>query len=367
MASTRGGHDACESTALTPILPLELIQKITVLAARTHPWTKIPLALSCRDICNWTAQARWHTIIVLNEAQARSLLECVRRHYPLPDDDVQRSPLHGAGSKKAQPLKEDAISLPASLSGCVKALFLHVMPTKPRNADLAMECAEEILRCGSIAGELDVLDIWRFGYEDGRQDSGDRYLVYMPRELTITYVLAAAYPDWPSFYQWHGDGTRLKRLHVIGADFEEPGGITMPYDGLARLRKGSISSSDAGLRYKADVVNDGWLAGRDDAVAAASGRPEPIELTHIRYDTARFSFKPPEIVAALLRGARTAGDQERTSSGGGAGTKRAWCRWFQKAALGLGSNVERRRGQRILCAAPVPLEINIRAQCGVTN
>lgn len=291
---TRQTNNESTSSLDAPRLPLELIERITALAARLHPWTKLPLALCCRDICKWTARARWHTILLTRPEQAILFSQCILLHYQQSGlwrgPDLSAAGLPGEGSQH-RVANEPALSLPASIQGCIKALFLHPGSTSDYvTAARLKDSIRVILRHQAVMGELDLLDIWSLDEEEIASS-----LLYLPRELTIGYGMLSHHPVLPPLHAASTARTRLKRLHLIGAHGAEPGGLTMPYEGLARWRKGGVSvdGAAAALEMKAN-----------DIVEARGALPSPaehVELTHIRYDTARFSFKPPEIVAGERR------------------------------------------------------------------
>ncbi|EPQ28020.1 uncharacterized protein PFL1_04347 [Pseudozyma flocculosa PF-1] len=127
---------------------------------------------------------------------------------------------------------------------------------------------------------------------------------------------------------------RLKRLHVVGIDpRSQLAGVAMPVKILEPLRAGSTSPGSLihALSYNAPPLLDeatsngdqtngdghGDVDGasrsplatvREQAIRALSLPSAPLSrqrtsqgLTHLRYDTKRFSFRPSEIIASRLR------------------------------------------------------------------
>jgi hypothetical protein len=292
-----------EETSAAHRLPVELVSRICILAAENDRHCAYALAFTSRDVCKWTAEARWKTIAITNVKQyfafVRELLELpddlfdkvllfMSHHYPTllsmvskPDESSPRQSISHPKVKLIRHMFIDIDEAEEGISGGYHRLEGLLRDTQLNELKgEAMSSEGHVFKypfVNAIIMPLShygrITDKQGFGFEhvslgpnSGRLASqvGDDYLAL--REFTG--VLGpkdnfAWFMGKPIAFQW------LERLHLIGVDDHSSlSGVDPPWILLDAMRR---------------------------------NRGTKKSLSHIRYDTRKFAFKPAEIFATRLR------------------------------------------------------------------
>jgi hypothetical protein len=295
-----------------PELPSELLQVICVQAALAHPQSAQTLALVSHSVCAWTARARWHTVIITSAAALTAFWRIITEAAPT-----------------------QSISLPPQPATCVRALFLHLPGTEifdvsERLLAEATQAAKEQAQLAASEGatweetqktRLAPSRSWarlsgmleRLEQLEQLDLSAPEAQLLRPslmrsriRELTLSYdgdeealgalvwagdasALCGPSPHFP------GLRSRLTHLHVVAKDSRaDVAGIPLPVPLLEPLRRGSTSPGSV----LAAIASAGSAQAPSEDANASGPSATSAGLTHLRYDTRRFSFKPAEIFAS---------------------------------------------------------------------
>lgn len=302
--------------------PDDVLRIICELAALEDQSTAYALALTSQKVCKWTAKSRWRTITITSPKQLISFWTIIHAipddisaefwnlyHYTggLEDEEFFQDKVRKAISKK---LQKKVRNMMKSKDGRVKGIsfppggYPHVY-VKNLFIDIRSGCSQlgECWRlfyaictdfCEMTSGDdlseslfldpLLVLQRWNDADRASLEvvslgvleslnfnlNCGPNLLI---KELTIVCD--------EGMESLHFLPRTVERLHIIGESSESPlSGITPPWS----LFK-SLCTPYADQRY---------------SLSSGSSRIRERELTHIRYDTRRFSFKPAEITAKRM-------------------------------------------------------------------
>ena len=241
------------------VLPNELLRRIAVQAASEDTETSQSLAYVSRQVCCWTAVARWRTVVITEPDALVRLMQALHS-FAQPGATLLSVPCSDPGVHTRNLFIDTSVSVPTlqqhlDSSGAVApdTLLRHF----PHVRVLALGSAELALFLPSMRAVSPV----------------SLTLVHSGDEALLHDALQCV-------------RRRLEYLHVVGADPEsELTGVPMPISVLEPLVAGSTSPES--------FLHDTWLP------------HVPEERTpgvkHLRYDTRKFSFRPTEILASRLR------------------------------------------------------------------
>ncbi|PWN33651.1 uncharacterized protein FA14DRAFT_64251 [Meira miltonrushii] len=309
--------NAATSDGVMPF-PDEIIQIICEFAAEQDQSTAYALALTSKQVCKWTAKARWRTISITSPRQLISLWsiiyalpkEIVEGFWKLYDaqEELQRG---GTWSEKTvtelYPLqviverlgeskrrKVDGISFPPGGHPhvYVKNLFFDLVNDRAvgdKSSRMFFQiCTSffEILLGGIWPEGLALNPLYLLQRWNGESSSVLETVSIGP--LEALHLNHRCGPDLPIKEMTitvnetserlalnHTLPVSLQRLHLIGASVDSPlSGMTPPWSLFKSLC----------TPYMGDPTS----------------KTSKRRLTHIRYDTRRFSFKPAEITAKRM-------------------------------------------------------------------
>lgn len=283
-------------------LPIELVRQICIVAAEKDRHCAHTLAFVSRAICQWTATARWKTVALtsvrqylafvrvincISDSTVHAYVSALRQFFDF--ESLQDVPTHfDPGKHGATNLQR--LSLPEQ--GEAHAYIRHLL-IDPRDSPsglhllstLHIRVRARLEREAISRPEYDLFGVTTFFKPWERTSlglsldhlsigAGGLYLVnalpekHLLKELTVVYTSDEG-PLWDDMLPH----SQMERLHIIGIDGKSSrSGEEPPWHLLTRL--GS--------------------SGPDHA-------PSQHQLTHLRYDTRKFSFKPAEIFASRLR------------------------------------------------------------------
>ena len=332
-------------------LPTELVYAILSLAASADPATAHRLAYVSRAVCRATAAARWHTVVLTSVAQLeRFWLTLLAADDPVAQNEETEEDESIYDHPNAE--RTRFVSYPSARPGeYVRNLFIDTTPdpdpdpgsAPPQELDLlsrasavqtereaaALSAAAALAtahpstswaalqrlklaptraraRLSGLLEHLPALAYLALGSVEMQLFSPSMHAV-SPEELMLVYdgndalVALVLLSGVDEMAHWTADAAptlggirrHLRRLHVVGNDPRSGlAGLPMPVDILEPLRAGSFSPGS--LIHALSFTNP-TPHSSDDTSPPCHG------VTHLRYDTRKFSFRPSEIVAARLR------------------------------------------------------------------
>lgn len=309
--------------ALDGVMPFpnEIVRLICEFAAERDQSTAYALALTSKSVCQWTAEARWRTVSITSLKQLISFWSII---YAMPEEIVEgfwklheiKGDQNTAEMSKVivqdlyglqeivEKLKEPAsrtvkgISFP--LSGPPHTYINNLFVDVTKENSLADESTKQTVKTCRIFFESLLGRIWGIFLDplfflsrwNGEASSLLERVSLGPlelsrlipqfgpslpiRELTITLS------DGMERFNFQASLPKsLERLHVIGACVNSPSsGVTPPWSLFKSLSTPYMEDRDPRIPHTPTISK--------------------FRLTHIRYDTRRFSFKPAEITAKRM-------------------------------------------------------------------
>ncbi|WFD32678.1 hypothetical protein MSPP1_003727 [Malassezia sp. CBS 17886] len=276
------------------MLPDELLRDIFVAAAAYDARTAHALAYVSRYACTSTRRERWRSVVVTTPRAFAALLRTVHHAHsgvsptPLSLGDA---PAHCTCSLFVDTSMHPGTDLLTYLDGCAGDLPM------PPSALLSYFVNIEVLSLG--AAELQVLARSMqcvSPYTLTLVFDGNEELL---RDVFGSYTVPSSRSD-PGEWQRHAPRLRrrLRHLHVVGVDPQsELTGLPMPIGILEPLRAGSLRPGGFLHAYAAQTAASAEH-GMGNALSPDDWSPG---VTHMRYDTRKFSYRPAEIFASRLQ------------------------------------------------------------------
>lgn len=321
---SRPAGDGAAARGGGPVLPVELMYDIWLKAAYSDRHTAHTLAFVSRAAEEVTRAARWRTIVIQSAQQLELLWKVLIRYQGTSQLEAEDAL---SERQRSRPLGHETQALFVETVGD-EALLLHFeLQTQHQRAAeaegerLRLEDASwsDVQKARLAKPKVCLNDFLRFFPNIEVLGLGVTELelflpsihAVSPREMGLVYdgndtiLFTALLTDPPgspdeeeqSEVGLVGVRRRLERLHVIGLDPRNGiAGVPMPVALLEPLRRGSTSPGSFLDRLCASP------AGQDrKVVLPSSGRESSTGVTHLRYDTRKFSFRPVEIMTRRLK------------------------------------------------------------------
>lgn len=295
--NTLGG--GCPHLAMAELelkqLPVELIKTICIQAAYSDWKCGYALALTSQDVCRWTAKARWSTVVLTSYSQRVSFWKAI---CAIPEDTAQGffELVAGPDNERISRFKQlvdqymelppvskrmcEGLSFPSSQPHrFVENLFVEDEEESRVESVYALDTIEYPLPSSLLTrwfqDETSQLNVVSLGKQQAASlnyiptwKEGALSHAFILKELTM---VVDGNESWPSHTIVPFS---VQRLHIIGVSADaELSGVEPPWSLFRMLQQPILTST----------------------------QPQRRMLTHLRYDTRRFAFKPAEITAKRLR------------------------------------------------------------------